>query len=104
MTEENVIIRVPFPYLDERLYPAGWRSFNNEVIALNSYYIQSEIIGLNKIADEIINEIISVNGIPIDSLGYFGIYELLADTSVEEYQFLIITPEGDVEDVTIPAE
>ena len=27
-------------------------------------------------------EIISVNGIPIDSLGYFGIYELLADTSI----------------------
>ena len=43
-------------------------------------------------------------GIPIDSLGYFGIYELLADTSVEEYQFLIMTPEGDVKDVTIPTE
>ena len=50
------------------------------------------------------DEIISVNGIPIDSLGYFGIYELLADTSVEEYQFLIMTPEGVVKDVTIPTE
>lgn len=50
------------------------------------------------------DEIISVNGIPIDSLGYFGIYELLADTSIEEYQFLFITPAGDVEDVTISAE
>ena len=50
------------------------------------------------------DEIISVNGIPIDSLGYFGIYELLADTSVEEYQFLFITPAGDVEDVTVLAE
>ena len=50
------------------------------------------------------DEIISVNGIPIDSLGYFGIYELLADTSIEEYQFLFITPSGDVKDVTISAE
>jgi len=49
-------------------------------------------------------EIISVNGVPIDSLGYFGIYELIADTSIEEYQFLVVTPTGDVEDVTLPAE
>lgn len=46
-------------------------------------------------------EIISVNGIPIDSLGYFGIYELLADTSINEYQFLVVTTDGDAEDVTI---
>ena len=46
-------------------------------------------------------EIISVNGIPIDSLGYFGIYELLADTSINEYQFLVVTTDGDTEDVTI---
>jgi len=46
-------------------------------------------------------EIISVNGIPIDSLGYFGIYELLADTSINEYQFLVVTTGGDTEDVTI---
>ena len=46
-------------------------------------------------------EIISVNGIPIDSLGYFGIYELLADTSINEYQFLVVTTNGDTEDVTI---
>jgi predicted aspartyl protease len=46
-------------------------------------------------------EIISVNGIPIDSLGYFGIYELLADTSINEYQFLVVTTDGDTENVTI---
>ena len=46
-------------------------------------------------------EIISVNGIPIDSLGYFGIYELLADTSINEYQFLVVTTDGDTEEVTI---
>lgn len=46
-------------------------------------------------------EIISANGIPIDSLGYFGIYELLADTSINEYQFLVLTTDGDTEDVTI---
>ena len=63
MAEETIIIRVGFPYLDERLYPAGWRSFNVEIIGLNSYYIQVEIIGLNKIVDELINEIVSVNDI-----------------------------------------
>ena len=46
-------------------------------------------------------EIISVNGIPIDSLGYFGIYELLSDTSINEYQFFVVTTGGDTEDVTI---
>lgn len=63
MAEETVIIRVAYPYLDERLYPAGWRSFSNEVIALNNYDIQSEIIGLNKISDELTDEIISINDI-----------------------------------------
>jgi hypothetical protein len=46
-------------------------------------------------------EIISVNGIPIDSLGYFGIYELLADTSINEYQFLVVTNDGDTEEITL---
>ena len=50
------------------------------------------------------DEIVSVNGIPIDALGYFGIYELLADTSIEQYQFLFITSGGDVKDVTISVE
>lgn len=45
--------------------------------------------------------IISVNGIPIDSLGYFGMYELLADTSIQEYQFLVETPEGEVEEIIV---
>jgi len=46
-------------------------------------------------------EIISVNGIPIASLGYFGIYELLADTSINEYQFLVVTTDGDTEEITL---
>jgi len=46
-------------------------------------------------------EIISVNGIPIDSLGYFGIYELLTDTSINEYQFLVVTTDGDTEEFTL---
>ena len=49
------------------------------------------------------DEIISINGIPIDDLGYFGIYELLADTSIVEYLFRIRTPGGDVEDVVVLA-
>ena len=46
-------------------------------------------------------EIISVNGTPIDALGYFGIYELLADTSINEYQFLVVTTDGDIEEITL---
>jgi predicted aspartyl protease len=49
------------------------------------------------------DEIISVNTIPIDTLGYFGIYALLADITILEYQFLIRTPQGDVEDITVTA-
>ena len=46
-------------------------------------------------------EIISVNGIPIDALGYFGIYELLADTSISEYQFLVVAADGNTEVITL---
>jgi predicted aspartyl protease len=49
------------------------------------------------------DEIVSLNGIPIYSLGYFGIYELLEDISIMEYQFLIRTPEGDLEQVIVLA-
>jgi hypothetical protein len=49
------------------------------------------------------DEIISVNGIAIDALGYFGIYELLGDITISEYQFLIRTPQGDLEDVIVTA-
>ena len=50
------------------------------------------------------DELISVNGHPIDSLGYFGIYELLEDTDIQEYQFLVMTVKGDVEDYTVIAQ
>ena len=46
-------------------------------------------------------KIISVNGIPIDALGYFNIYELLADDSITEYQFLVVTTDGDTEEITV---
>ena len=49
------------------------------------------------------DEIISINGIPIDALGYFGIYEFLGDITIMEYQFLIRTPEGDVVDIIVLA-
>jgi phosphoglycolate phosphatase-like HAD superfamily hydrolase len=34
-------------------------------------------------------------------MGYFGIYELLADTSINEYQFLVVTNDGETEEVTL---
>ncbi|MDX2451080.1 hypothetical protein [Desulfosarcina sp.] len=46
-------------------------------------------------------EILSINGIPILSLGYFGIYDLLSDTTIESYQFVVINSVGDVEEFTI---
>ena len=49
-------------------------------------------------------EIYSVNGIPIASLGYFGIYDLLSDISIEEYQLLVVTDSGDVKTVYIATE
>jgi hypothetical protein len=49
-------------------------------------------------------EIISVNGIPIDSLGYFGVYDLFSDISIDEFQFLVVTLTGDVEDVILSIE
>jgi hypothetical protein len=47
------------------------------------------------------DEIISINGIPVEALGYFGIYELLADTSINEYQLLVSTTDGDTKAVTL---
>ena len=46
-------------------------------------------------------EILSINGIPILSLGYFGIYDLLSDTTIEDYQFVVINSVGDVEEFII---
>jgi hypothetical protein len=34
-------------------------------------------------------------------LGYFGIYDLLSDTSIEEYQLVVVTDSGDVKTVYI---
>jgi PDZ domain-containing protein len=50
------------------------------------------------------DEIISANNIAIDTLGYFGIYALLADTLIKEYQFRVVTPESHVTDVVITIE
>ena len=49
-------------------------------------------------------EIISINGIPIASLGYFGIYDLLSDTSIDEYQLVVISHSGDVNNILISTE
>lgn len=50
------------------------------------------------------DEIVSVNTIPIYTLGYFGIYKLFEDTSIKEYQFRIKTSKGKVKDVTVVVE
>jgi len=37
----------------------------------------------------------------MEQVGYFGIYELLADTSINEYQFLVVTTDNDIEEITL---
>ena len=49
-------------------------------------------------------EIISINGIPIASLGYFGIYDLLSDTSIDEYQIVVVIHSGDVNNILISTD
>ena len=46
-------------------------------------------------------EIISINGAPVETFGYLGIYELLSDSLIMEYQFLIVTTQNDVEEVVV---
>ena len=103
--------------------------FSKKVVLLNPYSDRSHIVesGLQRMGLQVhINDasaiiyvndgsfaweagliegdaIISVNGISIDSLGYFGIYELLGDTSITEYQFVIRTPDGEVQEVMVSA-
>ena len=104
--------------------------FSEKVVNLNPYNDRSHIIesGLQRMglqiniydASDIVyvndgsfaweaglieeDEIISINAIPIDALGYFGIYALLGDITILEYQFVIRTPEGDVENVIVMAD
>jgi hypothetical protein len=49
-------------------------------------------------------EIFSINKIPIESLGYIGIYDLLADGSIDQYDFLIETPADGVRNYIVSAE
>jgi len=57
----DIIIKVSYPFRDERLFPTGWRSFNQDLWSINSIEAENEIIGLNKINDEIDTEIIAIN-------------------------------------------
>ena len=50
------------------------------------------------------DQITDINGMPIASLGYFGIYELLADTAISQYQFLVTTATNTVENMTVSVE
>ena len=51
-----------------------------------------------------VDEIISINDIPIDALGYLGVYGFLADTSILEYEFRVMPPESHQEDVVVTIE
>jgi len=57
----NVILKVAFPYRDERLYPPGWRSFSNECWSIQNIELTPEITARFAIEGPSTNEIISVN-------------------------------------------
>ncbi len=57
------IIRIAFPFRDERLFPAGWRSFYDEIISINLIELETEYIIRNKISGELTLELIALNDV-----------------------------------------
>ena len=62
---EDLILKVAYPYRDERLFPSGWRSFSNECWIINNIELTKEIIIWNAIEQPRTTEITIVN-----DLGY----------------------------------
>jgi len=57
----NIILRKPYGYQEEFLYPSGWRSFGSEIIGINTFEVINEVIGINKLYDGLIKEIIGIS-------------------------------------------
>ena len=50
------------------------------------------------------DQVMDLNGFSIASLGYFGIYELLADTAINQYQLVVTTTANAVENIALSVE
>ena len=60
---ETIIIRTPYPDLDERLFPPGWRSFPQLFYSSNLLECSGKIISLNNISGELKSLYTSINDI-----------------------------------------
>lgn len=63
MSNQNIIIRSPYPPFDERLFPYGWRSFTQDIVSINTYEISVDIVSLNKMSDPLTVKYVSINDI-----------------------------------------
>ena len=57
----DIILKVAFPYRDERLYPTEWRSFSQEYISINMVELTKEVISKFAIEEPHTAEVILVN-------------------------------------------
>ena len=53
----DLIIRTPYAFRDERLFPAGWRSFSTLIWGINHLEVTKEIIGIGGLEPASTNEI-----------------------------------------------
>jgi len=61
MAQTTFVLRSPFPFGHEVLFPAGWRSYQSDYYLLNTFEVEATVIGSNKINGEVTNPVVSVN-------------------------------------------
>lgn len=59
----DFILRIPFVFRDERLFPNEWHSFVQEIWGVNHIELEVEVISFNRIVGELTSEIISISTI-----------------------------------------
>jgi len=57
----DLIIRTPYTFRDERLFPPGWRSFSTLVYGINHIEVTREYISVNGVSGPLYNEVIGLN-------------------------------------------
>jgi len=59
----DFIIRTPYTFRDERLFPPGWRSFTNLCYGVNHIEVTNEILGVLGVSGSLYNEVYGLNDI-----------------------------------------
>jgi|GEM_PF-3828632 len=72
----DIILKVAFPYRDERLFPPGWRSFSQEYWSVQSIELVKEIILINAIEEPCTVEIVLVNDLAQTTIEITAIFQL----------------------------